>query len=91
MITTPINLLRKPVLNGTETLERLTRWPSLQRSWVGKQVRIWSNQWCAYWRAGGAGYTTDEAQAGVFSFEDAYQRTKHCGPDKMITYHVTGD
>lgn len=73
---------------GTETLERLKRWPSLRKGWEGKQVRIWSAQWDMYWRDGGNGYTSDGLEAGVFMFEDAFGRTRHCGPEKQVHYRL---
>lgn len=79
-------LLRRPSIPGRETLERLTRWPSLRAKWAGKSVRIWSNEHEAFWRENGAGYTLSEEKAGVFSFEDAWNRTRHCGPEKRITF-----
>jgi len=54
---------------------------------VGEKVYIWSREHRMYWRPGAAGYTKDTAAAGVYDFEDAYKRTKHCGPEKMIEYH----
>ncbi len=80
--------LRKPAYPDREHLERLKRWPSLKRHWAGKQVRIYSNQWESYWRPEAAGYTTEEAQAGVYLFEDAWARSSHAGPEKMITYRL---
>ena len=54
--------------------------------WLAKQVYIWSREHGAYWRPEGSGYTDDKAQAGVFGFEDAFERTKHCGREKLIEY-----
>lgn len=78
--------LRKPESENTETLERLKRWPSLIRTWAGHQVRIFSREHDCYWRPEGAGYTTDGLEAGVYEFDDAFRRTKHCGPEKRIEY-----
>lgn len=55
----------------------------------GCMVMIWSNQWCAWWRENGQGYTDGMvAPPWVLPFEDAYARTKHCGPEKGIQYEV---
>jgi hypothetical protein len=54
---------------------------------VGERVRIWSQEHQSYWRANAQGYTRELAAAGIYDFEDAYARTKHCGPEKMIHYH----
>ena len=63
-------------------------WPSLCERWRGKQVRIWSGQWEAYWRPNGAGYTTDGLEAGVYDFSEALARTSHCGPEKRIEFKM---
>jgi hypothetical protein len=53
----------------------------------GKQVRIWSCEHLAWWRPDRAGYTVFKDAAGIYSFEDAYEATKYCGPEKRITYY----
>ena len=55
---------------------------------AGLQVRIWSGEHRAYWRSMGNGYSWDTEEAGVFDFEDAYNRTNHCGPEKKIIFHI---
>ena len=50
------------------------------------KVLIWSAQWRAWWRAESSGYTSDPTSAGVYDFDDAYRRTRHCGPEKRIEY-----
>jgi hypothetical protein len=77
--------LRKP-RDGVEHLVRLQRWPGLLRRYAGTYVRIWSNEHEAYWRANASGYCTDGLEAGVYAFEDAWERTKHCDPEKRITF-----
>lgn len=52
------------------------------------RVRIWSCQWGQWWRPGGSGYTPDTAEAGVFTFEEAWGRSNHAGPEKRIEYVV---
>lgn len=52
------------------------------------QCRIWSNEHLAWWRAGAAGYTTDELNAGVFPFQDAWKRSSHCDVTKGIVFEV---
>lgn len=54
--------------------------------WNTRRVRIWSDEHRAWWRPNGNGYTTAEAGAGVYDFPDAYDRTKHCGPEKRICF-----
>jgi len=55
---------------------------------VGRKVLIWSGEHYAWWRPGRAGYTTEKSAAGVYDFEDAWQSTKHCGPEKRIDFMV---
>jgi hypothetical protein len=54
--------------------------------WLARKVYIWSREHGAYWREGGAGYTDDKAQAGIYDFQDAYLTTRHCGREKQIEY-----
>jgi hypothetical protein len=49
-------------------------------------VRIWSGEHHAYWRPGGSGYVACPCGAGLFALRDAYARTKHCGPEKRISF-----
>jgi hypothetical protein len=39
-----------------------------------------------YWRPDGCGYTGCVRKAGIYTFEDAYNRTSHCGPEKRVGY-----
>jgi hypothetical protein len=54
--------------------------------WIGRNVRIWSQEHRAWWRPEGHGYTGDKEQAWVIDFPTAYDQTKHCGPEKKINY-----
>lgn len=51
-----------------------------------KRVRIYSGQWGAFWRENRSGYTFKKEEAGVYSIEDAFDATCHCGPEKFIKY-----
>lgn len=73
-----------------EKLERVLRYPGVLAKWRGRKVRIYSTQWSAYWRPNGAGYTTSEAEAGTYDFDDALSRTRHCGPEKGIQFYDYG-
>ena len=55
---------------------------------AGAKVRIWTAQWGAWWRPDSSGYTDDIKQAGIYTFEDAWRRSHHCGPEKRIIYEV---
>jgi hypothetical protein len=84
---TPISRLKKRK-DGSETVERLKRWPSLAEKFKGKFVYIVSAQWGAYWRQNGSGYTDEKQNAGLYSIEDALRHTRHCGPEKRIVFIV---
>ena len=58
------------------------------RRFRGRDVRIWSAEHRLYWRPNGQGYTSDRSEAGVYKFEDAVRRTRHCGPEKRIFYEL---
>ena len=49
-------------------------------------VLIFAGQHRTFWRANGSGYTYDVDQAGVYTLEDAYKRTRHCGSEKEICF-----
>lgn len=57
-------------------------------AFIRHNVLIWSDEHHAYWRPGGNGYTAIRAKAWVLPFEDAYLRTRHCGPEKRIEFEV---
>lgn len=68
----------------SESLERVKRWPSLKTRF-GK-VRIYSCEHQAYWRGTGQGYTTDPSESDILTMEDAFEKTRHCDPEKKITF-----
>ena len=49
-----------------------------------KTVLIWSDEWKLYWKPKAQGYTQHKSNAGIYKFEDAWAKVKHCGPDKKI-------
>lgn len=49
-------------------------------------VVIWSGEHGAYWRPGATGYTTIVTEAGRWTLAQAYFKTKHCGPEKAISF-----
>ncbi len=67
-----------------ERLERVLRYPGIRAKWAGRRVRIYSTEHRAYWRPNGAGYTTNESEAGVWT------ETRHCGPEKGIQFYDYG-
>jgi hypothetical protein len=58
--------------------------------WARRNVFIWSQEHHAWWRPDGCGYTNDIAQAWNVDFPTAYDHTKHCGPEKKISYVESG-
>jgi hypothetical protein len=59
------------------------------RKWWGRQrVQIWSKEHLAWWRPDACGYTTQPNEAWVLPFSEAYERTKHCGPEKAIVFYA---
>lgn len=67
-----------------ETLERIKRWPSLKNRFPN--VRIYSVEHMAYWRGKGNGYTNNESESDIWTCEEAFKRTNHCGPEKQIQF-----
>ncbi len=55
------------------------------------KVRIWSDQWGAYWRSGRCGYTYKIAEAGIYTLEEAYDASGHCGLEKHIEFEIYKD
>lgn len=54
--------------------------------WARRNVRVWTQEHGAWWRPDAQGYTDDDNQAWILDFPTAYERTKHCGPEKKINY-----
>lgn len=74
---------------GWISLEHLKRFPSSIRTkeWQAlSQVRIYSMEHHAYWGPNRSGYYTDGLAAGIYTFNEAYEATNHCGPEKGITF-----
>lgn len=68
------------------TQQHIKRHPEKLSRFV--QVRIYSKEWRAWWRANGAGYTAAIEQAGVYSIKEAWEYVSHCGPEKKIELHA---
>ena len=79
---------------GDETLERLKRWPKLQRNLLRDGIMIWCGERGGYWRQKANGYVDGRRGmgsiprgVGIFSFEEAMKMAGHCGPEKQIEFH----
>ena len=81
MIPWQPHLLEKGLLS----LKAIKDNPSLLESMGNPMCRIYSAEWGYYWRPKGAGYGS-QSEAGMYSFQNAYMTTKHCGPEKQIWY-----
>lgn len=44
----------------------------------------------AWWRAERQGYTTHRPSAGRYAFTNAHEASRHCGPEKAISYEFEG-
>lgn len=58
----------------------------VQATMAGRRVMIWSQEHGAFWRSNGCGYVETRNGAGIYRFEDAFARTRHCGPEKKIMF-----
>lgn len=54
--------------------------------WIKRHVMIWSGEHHAWWRPDGKGYTDLQREAWSVDFPTAYEETKHCGPEKKVSY-----
>jgi hypothetical protein len=52
------------------------------------KVRIWSGQWMAWWRPDASGYADEPDRAGIYSGANAWERSKHAGPEKRLAYDI---
>lgn len=52
------------------------------------KVRIYSREHHAWWGEDGCGYSTDIAEAGIYTFEDAWAWSFHCDPSKGIEFEI---
>lgn len=81
-----------PVAQSTasmqHSLQDIRKYPELLADLEGKMVRIWTGQWRAWWLPLGCGYTLNKDEAGIYDFDDAYSRTRHCDVEKQIIYEV---
>jgi hypothetical protein len=84
--TNDLFTMRYKRYSDRETLERLKRWPQLMGRFP--KVRIYSAQWSAYWRGTGNGYTEHPEASHVWDIQEAFEQTRHCGPEKLIQFRM---
>lgn len=58
----------------------------LPESVANRIVHIFSGEHKTFWREDGSGYTYDLDQAGIYTLKEAFERTRHCGPEKQIYF-----
>lgn len=73
--------------DGFISLEAIKANPQLEKQFTGMRCRIYSNQWGYYWREKCAGYG-HKHEAGIFEFDNALDRTHHCGSEKGIWFEL---
>lgn len=69
-------------LQNQLTLQHLLRHPEKLARF--EKVRIWSGEWKQWWMPNGQSYSPNIEDAGIYDVEDAFKRTRHCGPEKKI-------
>lgn len=85
-----VSKLRKsPTMTNKLTLVHILKHPEKRLRF--KNVRIWSGEHKAWWGANYCGYTVDIQSAGVYTMENAWNKTKHCCKKKKIVYYETKD
>jgi hypothetical protein len=77
--------MRRVTLNGINRVG-LSNWKA-REWWLGKRAMIWSQEHCAWWRKSAEGYTDQIDKAGIWDFGEAWDRAKHCGPEKRIVFY----
>src|SRR5712691_6450786 len=65
----------------------LSQWKA-REWWCRQSVMIWSQEHRAWWRPQALGYTNLKREAWVVNFPTAYDQTKHCSPEKKISYYT---
>jgi hypothetical protein len=78
--------MQRVTLNGIQR-RGLANWRARDK-WLNRRVSIWSREHTAWWQPGGHGYTDKAEEAGTWDFADAYETTKHCGPEKKIVFYA---
>lgn len=72
------------------SLKQLKADPSLADQWKGRLVYIYSGAYNRCYGKNYSGYPSNPEEVGVYTFEDAFKGTCHCGPEKYIEFiHAT--
>lgn len=79
---------RECTMNSINNILNTRRWRQEMKEFVnnhkGIKVYIYSGEHKQYWMSGGAGYTPDKENAGVYDIIDAWDRVSHCDISKNI-------
>lgn len=63
--------------------------PAVQARFEATPILIYSGEHGAYWRPDCAGYIRSPEGAGRYSLREAIDATRHCGPEKRISFERT--
>jgi len=61
---------------------RFKRFAKIQAA--SPEVLIWNCHYEAFWRPSGGGYTRDSAQAGIYTFDEAFNSVRHVDQSHRI-------
>lgn len=67
-------------------LESLVDYKELTQRIPNVSVLIYSQEHGMFWCAEASGYTRSRENAGIYTFQDAWACTHHCGPEKGIAF-----
>ncbi len=82
----PVKFAPPAIIKFSRQLRSFQRRPEWAVKYNGREVLIRSREHGAWWRTNACGYSLELSGAGVYLFEDALDRTNHCGPEKKIQF-----
>jgi len=84
MTTSPTTDIQPELLSESIALEDVT--PTIAAAFADNPCLIYSGEHRLYWGANAHGYTPHRDLAGSYTIGDAYARTRHCDPEKLIRF-----